>query len=251
MPSIAPIITMLLIGLITGMAEIFLFQRYHFNISIIRIILLKLFIYSLTIYLVTIVSTFFYYIYYRSEDSLDAAGVSVDDITHVVFTHAHPDHIWGLLDEFDEPLFYEAAYHIGRQEWEYWTDPATVDTIGLERQSFAVGAARRLAVLEDSINLFEDASEILPGIASVASFGHTPGHMAFDVGGKVLVGGAGVGLYPHYVEAATSFTIVERSPIVIKLVAPLLKQVLDERGIELNFVLGDIGTYLAKADPGA
>jgi SAM-dependent methyltransferase len=69
-------------------------------------------------------------------------------------------------------------------------------------------------------------------------------------GGNVLVGGAGVGLYPQYVEAATSFTIVERSPIVIKLVAPLLKQVMDARGIELNFVLGDIGTYLTKADPG-
>ncbi|MCR9148760.1 MAG: MBL fold metallo-hydrolase [Rhodobacteraceae bacterium] len=126
-------------------------------------------------------------------EAMDAIGLAPEEVTHVIFTHAHPDHIWGLLDEFDEPLFYEAAYHIGRQEWEYWTDPATVDTIGLERQSFAVGAARRLAVLEDSINLFEDATEILPGIASVASFGHTPGHMAFDVGGKVLVGGDAIG----------------------------------------------------------
>ena len=64
-------------------------------------------------------------------EAMDAIGLAPEEVTHVIFTHAHPDHIWGLLDEFDEPLFYEAAYHIGRQEWEYWTDPATVDTIGL------------------------------------------------------------------------------------------------------------------------
>ena len=48
-------------------------------------------------------------------DSLAAVGLAPDDITHVIFTHAHPDHIWGLLDEFDEPLFYNATYFMGAQ----------------------------------------------------------------------------------------------------------------------------------------
>ena len=126
-------------------------------------------------------------------EAMDAIGLAPEDVTHVIFTHAHPDHLWGLLDEFDEPLFADASYHIGREEWEYWTDPATVDSIGLERQSFAVGAARRLAVLEDSINIFEDGTEIMTGIGAVGSFGHTPGHMAFLVGGSVLVGGDAIG----------------------------------------------------------
>ena len=39
-------------------------------------------------------------------DSLDGFGIAPEDVTHVVSTHAHPDHIWGLLDEFDDPLFY-------------------------------------------------------------------------------------------------------------------------------------------------
>jgi glyoxylase-like metal-dependent hydrolase (beta-lactamase superfamily II) len=39
-------------------------------------------------------------------NSLDAIGVAPEDVTHVLFTHAHPDHIWGLLDDFDEPVFY-------------------------------------------------------------------------------------------------------------------------------------------------
>nr|MDJ0640043.1 MBL fold metallo-hydrolase [Paracoccaceae bacterium] len=29
-------------------------------------------------------------------ESLEAAGIAPEDVTHVVFTHAHPDHIWGL-----------------------------------------------------------------------------------------------------------------------------------------------------------
>ena len=114
-------------------------------------------------------------------DSLDGLGLTPEDITHVVFTHAHPDHIWGLLDDFGDLLFYEADYMIGRTEWAYWWDPETVNTISDSRAAFAVGARRRLEVIQDSITFFDDGDEILPGIAAVASFGHTPGHMAFEV----------------------------------------------------------------------
>ena len=114
-------------------------------------------------------------------DALDAIGLAPEDITHVVFTHAHPDHIGGLLDDFDDPMFYEATHMIGKSEFDYWMDPATVDSIDPGRTTFAVGAKRRLETVEDSIVTFEDGEEILPGIAARATFGHTPGHMAFHL----------------------------------------------------------------------
>ncbi|MDU8942676.1 MBL fold metallo-hydrolase [Ovoidimarina sediminis] len=114
-------------------------------------------------------------------DSLDAAGVAPEDITHVVFTHAHPDHIWGLIDDFDEPLFYNATHMMGRTEWDFWWDPATADTLSEDRVFFAVGAKRRMEFIEDSVVLFDDGAEILPGIAAVATHGHTPGHMSFEI----------------------------------------------------------------------
>lgn len=114
-------------------------------------------------------------------NSLDAAGVAPEDVTHVIFTHAHPDHIWGLLDEFDDPLFYNATYMMGRAEWDYWWNPETVNTIGDARAAFAVGAKRRMEAIEDSVTFFDDGQEVLPGIATVSSPGHTPGHMSFEI----------------------------------------------------------------------
>lgn len=129
-------------------------------------------------------------------DSLDAAGVTPEDVTHVIFTHAHPDHIWGLLDEFDDPLFPDAAYMMGRAEWDFWWNPETVNTIGEERVTFAVGAKRRMEVIEDVVALFDDGDEVLPGIAAVATPGHTPGHMSFEVrqsGSAALIAGDAIG----------------------------------------------------------
>lgn len=114
-------------------------------------------------------------------EALDAIGVSADDITHVLFTHAHPDHLWGVLDDFDDPVFANASYMIGQAEWEYWTDPATVESIGAERASFAVGAARRLVAIEDRMEFIADGQEVLPGILAHDTPGHTPGHMAFEI----------------------------------------------------------------------
>lgn len=132
----------------------------------------------------------------KIQDSLAALDVSPDDITHIVFTHAHPDHIWGTLDDFGDIQFRNATYLIGRAEWDYWRDPATVDTIDAERQSFAVGAKNRLDAIEGAIQLFEPEEEILPGILSVASYGHTPGHMSFEVrngGDAIFVLGDAIG----------------------------------------------------------
>lgn len=113
--------------------------------------------------------------------SLAAVGLTPEDVTHVLFTHAHPDHIWGLLDDFDDPVFYNASYMMGRAEWDYWWSPDTVNTIGEARAAFAVGAKRRMEVIEDSITLFDHGDEVLPGISAISSPGHTPGHMSFEI----------------------------------------------------------------------
>lgn len=113
--------------------------------------------------------------------SLDTLGVRPEDVTDVIFSHAHPDHLWGLLDDFDDPLFAQASYMMGRVEFDYWMNPNTVSEIGEARASFAVGAQRRLAMIAENMTFFEDGDEVIHGVAARATFGHTPGHMAFEV----------------------------------------------------------------------
>lgn len=129
-------------------------------------------------------------------DSLDAIGITPEDVTDVVFTHAHPDHIWGVLDDFDDLVFAEATYWIGETEWTYWRDPQTVNTIGEARAAFAVGAQRRLDAIEPQIQMISPGQEVLPGVLAISSFGHTPGHLSFEVrqGNQgVLIGGDAIG----------------------------------------------------------
>ncbi len=129
-------------------------------------------------------------------DALAALDLAPDDITHVVFTHGHPDHLWGLLDEFDDLVFANAEHIIGRAEFDYWTDPDTPNTIGEDRTTFALGAARRLEVIADTARMIADGDEVLPGITARATPGHTPGHMGFTlVSGdqRALIAGDAIG----------------------------------------------------------
>jgi len=112
-------------------------------------------------------------------EDLESLEIDPADVTDVVFTHAHPDHLWGLLDDFDELAFPEAAYFMHKTEWDYWRDDNTFNELPDERKSFAVGAKNRLAILEEQINLFAYGDEILPGVEAVDTHGHTPGHTSF------------------------------------------------------------------------
>ena len=112
---------------------------------------------------------------------LDAADIALDSITDVVFTHAHPDHIWGVIDDFDEVAMTEARFYMPRQEWDFWDSDDALAAMPAGRESFAVGAKTRFDALRDQIELIDFNQEIIPGIETVDSRGHTPGHAAFTI----------------------------------------------------------------------
>ena len=114
-------------------------------------------------------------------ESMQAAGIGADQITDIVFTHCHPDHLWGVTDDFDELSFPNATYHLRHEEFEFWNNPDIASQIPEEIRTFAVGAAARLPRIADQTQFFSDGAEILPGIEAMATPGHTPGHTSFVV----------------------------------------------------------------------
>jgi glyoxylase-like metal-dependent hydrolase (beta-lactamase superfamily II) len=113
--------------------------------------------------------------------NLEDAGIDVSDVTDVLLTHAHPDHLWGVLDDFDELTFPDATYRIGITEWDAWRDPGMPASLPPERESFVIGALNRFEAIEGQMETFKAGDEVVPGIEAVESFGHTPGHVCFSV----------------------------------------------------------------------
>lgn len=121
--------------------------------------------------------------------NLEAAGIDPGSITHVFITHAHPDHIWGIRDDFDEPIFPDAAYFMGEVEHGYWMQDGLVNAVAPEDQQFVVGAVNSINAEGVEWTLLNDGDEIAPGLSVMMSPGHTKGHMSLRVesGGQQLI----------------------------------------------------------------
>lgn len=118
----------------------------------------------------------------KLEEALSETGIEPDQITHVIFTHAHPDHLWGTINDFDEIAFPAASFHISETEWNFWMADDVFTKLDEQRKAFAVGAQRNLKAIKDKIQTFKPGAEILNGLRAIDTSGHTPGHVSFEVG---------------------------------------------------------------------
>ena len=113
----------------------------------------------------------------RLIDGLAAAGYTPDQVTIVVLTHMHGDHIGGLV-EAGKPAFPNARYVAGQVEYDFWTDKARIGTPAEGGHKLVLA---NVAPLAEKTTFIGDGAEVVPGIVSKAAFGHSPGHMIFHV----------------------------------------------------------------------
>lgn len=117
----------------------------------------------------------------KLEASLDDAGIDPADVTKVILTHGHPDHLWGAVNDFDELTFPEATYYVSEKEFNFWKGPDAMQSLPEERQFFAVGATSRFDAIEERIKFVKDDDEIVSGIRVFDTLGHTQGHMSVEL----------------------------------------------------------------------
>jgi glyoxylase-like metal-dependent hydrolase (beta-lactamase superfamily II) len=124
----------------------------------------------------------------RLAENLAAAGIDPGTVTKVVFTHAHPDHIWGTLGDDGKLFMPNAAYYVGGAEWNFWTDPELLSKMPAEMGDFVKGAQRDLGAVKDRVTMVKAGDEIVPGLSVLDTPGHTPGHISLEMsGGEGLI----------------------------------------------------------------
>lgn len=109
--------------------------------------------------------------------ALNQAGLSADDITVVVITHMHGDHIGGLVGEDGSATFPNARLVTGQTEFDAWSKT--------DNERFA----KVIQPMADKFDFIGAGASVVSGITSIAAFGHTPGHMIYmlESQGKQLV----------------------------------------------------------------
>jgi len=119
----------------------------------------------------------------RQQKSLKEAGIKPEDIDAVVFSHAHIDHIGGVVDDNKKVLFPNAQYYIAQNDLDYWTD---YDKAGPKLKAFVDSARKNLLPVRDRIVFYKDGQEFLPGVTALSAPGHNVGHTIFMIssGGK-------------------------------------------------------------------
>ena len=120
-------------------------------------------------------------------------GITPEKITHVIFTHAHADHLWGVIDPLDGgSRFSNARHFMTAAEFGFWSKPGREGEVPEFFKPMTIGTQRRLKVIGERITQTKAGEEIASGVQLFDTAGHTPGHVSVMLRSgseKLLIGG--------------------------------------------------------------
>jgi glyoxylase-like metal-dependent hydrolase (beta-lactamase superfamily II) len=113
--------------------------------------------------------------------ALAAAGVQPSQIDTILISHFHPDHINGIKDKDGRKVFANAEILVPAPEWAHWMDDARMNAAPEPARGGFLNVRRIFRDIAGEVTRFEPGKEVAPGIASIAAYGHTPGHTVYVV----------------------------------------------------------------------
>jgi glyoxylase-like metal-dependent hydrolase (beta-lactamase superfamily II) len=123
----------------------------------------------------------------RLTEGLREVGLAPEDVTHVVLSHLHFDHVGGVLDKSPSgdlrPIFTKARFYIQKAEWNVALSPTD------ERLAAAYRHAPECLHVLDNVTLLEGDSAIAPAVRTAVSGGHADWHQCIivEAGGTGLI----------------------------------------------------------------
>lgn len=113
--------------------------------------------------------------------NLQAAGLKVEDISSVLFTHFHPDHIGTLLNASGAKTFENAGLVCSEAEWAFAHDDAVRAAVPNDFKGYIDLVRGFVAPYADGREVFTGEKEVMSGVTSIPLPGHTPGHSGFSI----------------------------------------------------------------------
>ncbi len=115
-------------------------------------------------------------------DGLAAMGVSTEDVDQVIVTHAHPDHIGGLIGP-SGPTFQNAEVVVNDTELGFWTDAGIMAQAPEQAKGLFQLASQVFAAYGDRVRPVASGTDVASGIKLELAPGHTPGHSLVHIDG--------------------------------------------------------------------
>ncbi|NHZ93612.1 MBL fold metallo-hydrolase [Massilia sp. CCM 8733] len=122
--------------------------------------------------------------------NLKASGYQPEQVDEIYITHLHPDHVGGIAKD-GAAAFANAVVRADKRDADFWLSQANMEKAPADAKGFFQGAMASLKPYIDAKRFqpFEGDTQLVPGVKSTATYGHTAGHTSYLVesGGKKLL----------------------------------------------------------------
>ncbi|MEP9376120.1 MBL fold metallo-hydrolase [Aquabacter sp. CN5-332] len=125
-----------------------------------------------------------------TQGTLASVGIDPKSVDAVVISHFHGDHINGLVNAQGTPTYPNAQVLVPEAEWAFWMDEGNMSRAPEAMKGAFQNVRRVFKPFEGKVEKYGWDKEVVPGLTSVATVGHTPGHTSYNLtsgNGKLFI----------------------------------------------------------------